>query len=70
VRIIGGMSYRVAERLAADGVPFAFLTSTSASDIPSEFAACPLVQKPMSSDAVLGVVEALVARRRAAVVQT
>ncbi|MGP7794704.1 response regulator [Sphingomonas sp. CLY1604] len=46
VRLADDLSYPVADRLAADGVPFAFITANRAEDLPERFRACPAIAKP------------------------
>lgn len=45
-------SFAVADKLAALGIPFAFVTGYGADRVPPEFAARPRLPKPCSTDAL------------------
>lgn len=59
VGLADGPSFSLAESLAANGVPFAFLTGYDAGDIPFHLRHRPTVNKPMHIDGVLNVVRQL-----------
>jgi CheY-like chemotaxis protein len=53
VELIGEKSFAIADRLVALKIPFVFVTGYGAeTGIPPQFAACPRLQKPCSSDAL------------------
>jgi DNA-binding response OmpR family regulator len=54
-------SFPVAQQLAERGVPFAFVTAYSRSDLPEHLADRPIVRKPFSSHALEAQVRALLA---------
>src|SRR5262249_12016955 len=56
-------SFAVAERLAALGIPFAFVTGYGADKVPPAFAARPRLPKPCSSDALLVVLQRFAPKR-------
>lgn len=59
VELIREKSFAIAERLAALGIPFVFVTGYGAeTGIPPEFAARPRLQKPCSSDALEAALQA------------
>lgn len=59
IGLADGPSFSLAESLAADGVPFAFLTGCDVSDIPLHLRHHPIIDKPMHIDSVLSIVRAL-----------
>jgi CheY-like chemotaxis protein len=53
VELISEKSFAIADRLVALKIPFVFVTGYGAeTGIPPQFAACPRLQKPCSSDAL------------------
>lgn len=46
VRLADDLSYPVADRLVADGVPFAFITANRVNDLPERFRDRPAIAKP------------------------
>lgn len=63
INLNGQMSYPIAERLAAGGVPFAFVTGYATPDLPSTLRH-PIVSKPVSPEELLAVVRALLETRQ------
>lgn len=59
VNLGSAMSFPVAERLQALGVPFLFLTGYDAWTLPEPLRNVPLLAKPFDSDAVIAAVHAL-----------
>lgn len=59
VNLEGSMSFPIAERLAADQVPFLFLTGYDDWSLPSGYDAAPRVAKPFSTPRVVDAVSAL-----------
>lgn len=55
------MAYPLADMLAAQGIPFAFVTGYEQSFIPDRFAGVPYVVKPVTNGALLELIEALCA---------
>jgi DNA-binding response OmpR family regulator len=55
----GVMSFPLAERLAALGVPYLFLTGYDSWSLPHDFRAAPHVVKPFSSQQLIAAVEGL-----------
>lgn len=61
INLSGLDSYPIAERLAAQGVPFLFVTGYDSSAMPSAYRAAPRLVKPFSPGAVVHTVARLVA---------
>jgi DNA-binding NtrC family response regulator len=59
VGLIRGLSFEIAEKLAALNVPFAFATGYGADRVPPAFADRPRLPKPCSTDALRGVLTTL-----------
>src|SRR5688572_29735298 len=63
INLRGTLSYPLAEHLATQQVPFAFVTGYQPADLPSRLAHHPLVRKPARPAELLGVVQALLEKR-------
>lgn len=59
INLRGTLSYPLAERLATQQVPFAFVTGYHPADVPPALAQQPLVRKPVRPAELLGVVQTL-----------
>jgi two-component SAPR family response regulator len=59
VRIRDGLSFPVAAELKRRAVPFAFLTSMIARDMPDEFRAVPIIAKPVMQEVLMDGLRAL-----------
>ncbi len=59
VRIRDGLSFPVAAELRSRRVPFAFLTSMNARDMPPEFHGAPIISKPVLQDVLLDAIRDL-----------
>jgi len=60
VRLVDGPSFPVADRLAAAGVPFAFISANRLDDLPERFAKRPLLAKPFRDADVAALLARLV----------
>lgn len=60
VRLVDGPSFPVADRLAAAGVPFAFISANHLDDLPERFAKRPLLAKPFRDADVAALLARLV----------
>jgi DNA-binding response OmpR family regulator len=60
INLRGEMSYPVADRLAALGVPFLFATGYSIEAIPDRFSTIPTLQKPVDPDMLARLIPATI----------
>jgi DNA-binding response OmpR family regulator len=65
INLRGTLSYPLAERLATQKVPFAFLTGYHRADLPRGLAQHPLVRKPVQPAELLGAVQTLLKKAQA-----
>ena len=63
VNLEGTMSFPIAERLAAERVPFMFLTGYDGWSLPPDYEAAPRLPKPFSTTCVVNAVSALCVER-------
>jgi DNA-binding response OmpR family regulator len=61
LKLAGEMTFRVADALAADNVPFIFLTGYGAADVPARHANVSRVEKPVTPGIVCRALEAAIA---------
>jgi DNA-binding NtrC family response regulator len=67
VNVAGTMVFAFARRLAERGLPLVFATGYGRSGLPDDFGACPILQKPYTSDEVrAGLAKAVAGARTAA----
>ena len=59
IGLADGPSFSLAESLAAQGIPFAFLTAYGSDDIPLHLRDRPIIGKPTNVDALLNVMKQL-----------
>jgi CheY-like chemotaxis protein len=60
IRLADGASFDVADRLAENGVPFAFVTGYAESDMPPRHKGRPVIYKPFTHMSLLTTVRGLV----------
>ncbi len=65
VNLANGISFEAADALAAHSIPFLFLTGYDAAVLPDRFQSVDRIEKPADLGAVLRMLSALSARRRA-----
>lgn len=62
IRLVDGASFAVADRLAENGVPFAFVTRYTESEVPPRHQKRPVIYKPFTRASLLTTVGGLVER--------
>jgi CheY-like chemotaxis protein len=60
IRLVDGTSFDVADKLAENGVPFAFVTAYAESDVPPRHRGRPVIYKPFTHMSLLTTVRGLV----------
>ena len=66
INLAGTMVFPVAAALSGLGIPFAFASGYGGKGLPPEFAGVPIIDKPFSKSDLAGVLEAALARDKAA----
>ncbi len=59
MNIIGSTSIPIAERLAADGTPFIFVSGNDSTRLPEEFSGRPITTKPIDYQRLIGQVRVI-----------
>lgn len=60
ITLVDGEVYPVASQLRKRGVPFLFVTGRNVSELPPDFADCPILHKPYTSQALVHAMTTLV----------
>jgi DNA-binding response OmpR family regulator len=58
IKLFDGLTYPVAERLRARGVPFAFVSASDPASVPADFSKAPFLRKPVPPPHLLAVARA------------
>jgi DNA-binding response OmpR family regulator len=59
IKLLGKMTFAVADALAAHNIPFVFLTGYRAQDVPARYSNVPCCEKPLTPAAVCHTLEAV-----------